>query len=85
MSDGLVQSDKDDNEYWIKDKNPITNRFISVGGGGTMCTSFIQSNRLAIETRFDTSEPEHNPIFTAGFQQVTFNENLPNQELCGVL
>ena len=41
MSDGLVQSDKDDNEYWIKDKNPITNRFISVGGGGTMCTSFI--------------------------------------------
>ena len=45
----------------------------------------IQSNRLAIETRFDTSEPEHNPIFTAGFQQVTFNENLPNQELCGVL
>ena len=40
-ADGLEQSVDDENEYRILDRNPVTNRYISVGGGGPSCASFI--------------------------------------------
>ena len=30
-ADGLEQSNTDDSEYWLSDRNPVTNMFTSVG------------------------------------------------------
>ena len=44
-ADGLEQSDNDDSEYWILDKNPVTNKFTSVGKtqdiNGPNCAFYI--------------------------------------------
>ena len=31
QADGLEQSNNDESEYWILEKNPVTNRFTSIG------------------------------------------------------
>ena len=44
-ADGLEQSDNDDSEYWILDKNSVTNKFTSVGKAqdinGPNCAFYI--------------------------------------------
>ena len=44
QADGLEQSNNDDSEYWILDKQPVTNRFTSVGKqaySGPNCAFYI--------------------------------------------
>lgn len=44
QADGLKQSQSSDSEYWILEKQPVTNRFTSVGKsgyGGPNCAFYI--------------------------------------------
>ena len=77
QADGLEQSNIDDSEYWLSDRQPVTNKFTSVGknNSGPNCAYFI-AGILEGFLRSANLSAKVTPVISSSEQN---NSTAPNQ------